>query len=172
MVYFNLVVDVFLGSAFDSNVAKSKRDFLIKNHLSGISSLVHDVYLGDDSNGPCSVGIELLGQLKGLRGGHVRIGRNDTQNYCSLVLAVPCHHFLCNSLNVFWLVSNRDSCDTWQINKSKVHTVLVKDLKHYRVVDYATVSATELVGELLNFGSDFFKVVVNFVVIEELSIRS
>lgn len=103
---------------------------------------------------------------------HVSIGRNDTQNYSPFVLAVSGDHFLGDSLNVFGLVADWDSCDAWKVNESKVHAVLVIDLKDNWVVNYAAVGAAEFVCELLNFGSDFLEVIVDLVVVEELSIWS
>lgn len=47
----DLINDIFLGSVLDTNVAQSERHFLITDHSLGVSSPVHDVDLGDDTDG-------------------------------------------------------------------------------------------------------------------------
>lgn len=123
-----IVVYIFLGSSFYSNVAQSQRDFLVENHFSCVSSFVHYVYFCYHSNSSYSLGIELLGKLQRLLSTHVSVRWNHTENYCSLVFAVSSDHFLCDSLYVFRLVSYGDSRNSREIDQSQVHYVSVENL--------------------------------------------
>ena len=47
-----LIDDVLLATVLDANVAVKQRHFLVLEHVFGVGAMVHDVDLGDDTNGP------------------------------------------------------------------------------------------------------------------------
>lgn len=47
----DLINNIFLGSVLDTNVAQSQWYFQIHDHALSVSSSVHDVNLGDDTDG-------------------------------------------------------------------------------------------------------------------------
>ena len=84
----NSIIDIFLGSVDDTDVAQFEVDLLIQKHSFGWGALVHDIDFGDDSDGPDAVSVPLPSQFQTVRGRHVLIGRDDTKDNCLGVGAV------------------------------------------------------------------------------------
>ena len=59
----NIVPDVLRATVLDENVPVKQRHFLVLEHIFSISTTVHKVRLGDDTDGPRARRIELLSQL-------------------------------------------------------------------------------------------------------------
>ena len=65
----------------------------------------------------CTIRVDGLGQLKGIRGGHVCVGRCDSQNK-TCVLADELHYHVSDlGFNISWLISNRDLGQTGKIDE-------------------------------------------------------
>ena len=103
---FDLVVNIFLRSILHSYVSQSQVHNFIVDHLGSISSSVHDIDFGDNSEGPSSLWIPLPGQVETLRSGHVSIGWNNSQNDSSILFAVPTCHLSCHLFNITNLISH------------------------------------------------------------------
>jgi len=111
----DLVNDIFLGSVFYTNEAKSQGDFLVHNHTLCVGSSVHNINFGNDTNSTDTLGIQLLSHLQTIRSGHISISRYDDKNDGTWVGHVPVTHGTSDLLNVLRLirVSETDLGDTW-----------------------------------------------------------
>jgi hypothetical protein len=58
------VDDILLGPILDANESKSQLDILSLDHAFGIGSSVHDIDLGDDTDGSDTLGVQLSGHLE------------------------------------------------------------------------------------------------------------
>jgi hypothetical protein len=61
---WDLVDNIFLGSVLDTDVTHSEVNLLVENHTLGIGSSVHDINLGDNTDGSDTFGINLSCHLK------------------------------------------------------------------------------------------------------------
>ena len=104
----NLVDDVFLSSVLNTNVAEAEMHFLVHEHTLGVDSTVHDVDLGDDTDGTDTFGIELASHLKAIGGSHILVCRHHTKDNSARVLHIPAAHSFRNLLDVSLL---RLKCD-------------------------------------------------------------
>lgn len=64
----HVVNDVLLRSVLHTDVAESQRDILTSQHALGVGTFVHDIDLGQDTNGTETLGVELSGHLETVRG--------------------------------------------------------------------------------------------------------
>ena len=111
-----LHLNVFLSSVLNSDETKSQIDFLVHDHSFSISTSVHNIDLGNDTNSPDSFRVKSSGCSDTFWSSHIGISWNHTKNDCSWVCTVPLDHSSCDLLDVLSLASNWDESDTWQIN--------------------------------------------------------
>jgi len=70
--------NILLWSIFDTNESKSQLNIFSFEHSFSISSLIHDINLGNDTNSSNSLGIKLTSHLKTIWGCHICISRENT----------------------------------------------------------------------------------------------
>ena len=92
------------------------------DHVLGVGALVHDVDLGDDSDGPDTLGVKFPSKLKAVACCHICISWDDDEDDGSRLPAVLLNHVLCDLLDVLVLVrsSHRDTGDTRQIDECEI----------------------------------------------------
>ena len=74
------VVDIFLCSVDNANIAQLEVDLLVHDHFTGRGSFVHDIYLGDNSDCAFSILVPLSSQLQTVADGQVLVSRDHTEN--------------------------------------------------------------------------------------------
>jgi len=106
----------------NADVAQSESHVFSFNHALGISTFVHDIDFGDNSNSPDALRVDLSGHLQTICGGQVCVCWTYSENDSSRIRHVSVCHGLCNLLNVLRLVraGHWDSGNTWQVNKRKI----------------------------------------------------
>ena len=148
--------DIFLSSVFDTDKTKSELNLLVHNHAPSISSSVHDIDLGDDTNSSDSLWIKSLGHEKSLRGGHICIGWHDTQDDCSWVGHVSGCHSSGDVSDVLRLAWDWDQGDTWQIDQGQIWASVRVDIQHDWLVNDVVLISSDLISQsddgLLNLG--------------------
>ena len=149
---WNSIDDVLLGSVFDCDEAQSQLDVFSFNHPFSVGTFVHDIDLGDDSDGSHSLWINLSCHLKTVRSGHISISWQHTENNCSRIAHISVAHSFSDLLDVFSLVGSchRNSSDTRQINKRKIRTSVGVNGENNRFVDDVLALAANFVCKILN----------------------
>jgi len=128
----DLLLDVELTAAFDADESEAERDLFVEQHGGGVGAFVHDVDLGDDSEGALAFGVELHGELQRLGGGHVCVAGDDCEDDGLGVFAVGGDHVLGDLLDVLRLVSVGDAGDAGQVDDGEVGAVRGVDGEHLR----------------------------------------
>ena len=154
----NSVENVLLRPIFDSNKAESELDILALEHSFGICSLVHDVDLGDYTDGSDALWIEFPGHLQAIRSSHICIGWQHAEDDCSVVTAVPGCHVFGYFLDVFVLAVDRNTSDSWQIDHCEIWTGVRVNVEHDRFIDDVLFLTTDLVCQEVDGILDFLKV--------------
>jgi len=157
ILHRDLVDDVFLGSVLDTDETESELHFLVVDHALGVGTSVHDIDLGDNTDGSDSLGVKLTGHLEAIRGGHISISRDDTKNDGSGVGDVSVGHSLGDLLDVASLVSSGDTGDTGEIDEGEVGAGVGVDLQHDGPVDDVLGATGNLVSQLDNCVAHFLK---------------
>ena len=124
-LFFNCFFDcdsinnVLLWSVFNTNETKTKSNIFTFYHSFGTCTFVHNINFCNDTNSSYTFRIHLSCHLQTIRGSHISICWQNTQNNCSWIRHVSCRHCSCNLLNIFWLIRplHWNSCYTRQINK-------------------------------------------------------
>jgi len=121
---WNSINDILLGSVFDSNETESKSDIFSFDHSFGTCTFIHDIDFGDDTDSSNTFWIDLSSHLQTIRGGHIDVSWEHTQNDCSWITNISICHCSSNLFNVIRLIwtSHRNTCNTWKINKCKIRT--------------------------------------------------
>ena len=119
----NSIIDIFLGSIDDTNVAQFEVNLLIHQHLLSGGALVHDIDFGDDSDGSLLVPVPLPSQFQTVGDCHVLIGRNYAEDNGFGIFAVSGCHFGGDLLNVF-LALDVDPGDAWQVDHCQVRAIV------------------------------------------------
>jgi len=156
----NLVVNILLSSVLNSNIAHSEGDFLIHDHPLGAHSSVHDVQFSQHSDSADTLRIKLTSHLETIRGGHIGVGGDNTENNSARVRHVSAAHIFGNCFDVLLLVgaSQRDTCYTGKINESQVGAGVGEYLKDDGLVDNSFGLTTDLVGETFDGLTHLFEV--------------
>mmetsp|Transcript_11083 Transcript_11083/g.16856 ORF Transcript_11083/g.16856 Transcript_11083/m.16856 type:complete len:282 (+) Transcript_11083:1587-2432(+) len=145
----NAVHDVLLRPVLNSDEAQAQLHVLALDHALGVGTSVHDINLGDNTDGPNTLGVQLTGHLQAIRSGHIGIRRQDTKDDCPRVAHVSVGHSTRNLLDVRGLVGagHRDSGDTGQIDEGQVGAGMRVDAEHDGLIDDVLAGSTDLVGE-------------------------
>ena len=115
-----LAIDIFLTPVNDPNVASPQGQELVLQDIFRVSSLVHQVKFSQNSNGPQTFRIRLPGQVEGVAGGYVRVGRGDGQDETGVPADVSHDHVLDLVPDVSWLVTHSDLGQTRQVDECNV----------------------------------------------------
>jgi len=59
----NLIDNIFLCTILDAHKTETKLDFLIHDHLLGVGTSVHNINLGDNTDGTDTLGVKLTRHL-------------------------------------------------------------------------------------------------------------
>lgn len=145
----NLVNNILLSSVLDTNVTHSEGHFLVHDHPLGTNTSVHDIELGKDTDSADTLRVELTSHLETIRGGHIGVSGNNTENNSARVRHVSAAHIFSNLFDVLSLVgaSQGDTCYTGKINEGQIRTSVGEDLQHDRFVDDSLGLTTDLVGQ-------------------------
>ena len=60
----NLIDDIFLGTILDTHESETELNFLIHDHFLGVGTSVHNIDLGDDTDGTDTLGVEVTRHLQ------------------------------------------------------------------------------------------------------------
>lgn len=153
-----LVNDILLSSVLDTDETESELDFLVEDHALGVGTSVHDIDLGDDTNSSNTLGVELTSHLETIGGGHIGVGGHDAKNNGSGVRNVSVGHGLGDLLNVIRLVTQGDTGDTGQIDKSQIGASVGVHLQHDGLVDDVLGATSNLVSQFNNVVADLSEV--------------
>jgi hypothetical protein len=154
----NLIYNIFLCTILDAHKTETKLDFLIHDHLLSVGTSVHNINLGDNTNGTDTLGVKLTRHLQTIRCCHICIGRHHTKDDCAGVRHISVGHSTSNFFNIVWLISDGNTSDTRQINKSQIGTSMRVHLKNDRLVNDVLVCTTHLVGQVNDVVSNFLEV--------------
>lgn len=97
-------VDVLLRAVLYANIAETHWYFLPHDHSLRICSSVHDVDLGDHTEGADALFIDLASHLQSITCSHVCVRRNNAEDDSSWVLNVAHGHLAGDLFDVLWLV--------------------------------------------------------------------
>lgn len=100
----DLILNVFLRAVFHTNITKSQRHFLVHNHALGISTAIHNIYLGDNTDSPDALFVQAAGHLETVRVSHVLIGGHYNENYRTAIRYISVTHVASDFFNIFGLV--------------------------------------------------------------------
>lgn len=153
-----LILDVLLGSVLNSDETETELNLLVHDRALSVCASVHDVNLGDDTDGPDTLGVDPASHSQTLLRRHISVSGNDTKNDGARIGHISLSHLASDLLNVFWLSCNWDQRDTWEIDKGQIWASVRVHVEHDRVVNDVGVGATDLVGERNDGVSDFLKV--------------
>lgn len=62
--HWDLVDDIFLSTVFYTDKTETQLNLLVHDHLLGVSTTVHNINLGDNTDGTDALGVELTRHLK------------------------------------------------------------------------------------------------------------
>lgn len=114
-----LVLNVSLTSVDDGDIAESEGDDSSSKNVDDIGALVHEVNLGQDTDGPLSLGVNLAGELETVRVGQIGVCGSDGEDDGVGLANLLQNHVLDLLLNVSGLVSNRHLGQAGQIDKGQ-----------------------------------------------------
>ena len=142
------VENVLLVSVLHTNVSQSQWYFLAGKHLLSVSSSIHNIDLGDNTQGSDTLGVELLRKLESVGGGDIGVSRDNTKNDRSNVLSVSSTHALRDFLNVLVLVGplHWNSGNTGEIDQGEIRTSVRIDVEDDGDVNDGTISSSNLVS--------------------------
>jgi hypothetical protein len=152
---WNLVDDIFLSSVLNTDVTHTKWNFLVHDHALGVCTSIHDVDLGDYTDCSDTLRVELSSHLEAIRSCHIGVGWHDTKDNGSWVTNVSMSHGASNLFDVVGLISDSNTCDTWQIDKCQVWAGVGVNLQNNGLVNNVLVGSAKLVCEAINVVSDF-----------------
>ena len=112
-----LIFDITLPSVHYRNVAQSERNNASSKNVDDVGSLVHQIDFCQHTDGPLTLRIDLARELQTVRVGQIGVGGGDSQDDGVGLADLLQDHFLNLALNIPWLISNRDSCQTGQIDE-------------------------------------------------------
>lgn len=113
-------LDILLGPVHHADVATAQRQQLVLENIARIRSLVHQIELGDDTDRPDALRVDLFGQLERITVGQIGVGGRDGQNQTRFLADELKDHALDLVLNVGWLIADRYLRQTGQIDKRQV----------------------------------------------------
>ncbi|KAH3667130.1 hypothetical protein OGAPHI_002779 [Ogataea philodendri] len=118
-----VVLNILLSSINDRDVSGPQWDDSACQNVNNVGSLVHQIDLGQNTNGSESFRVDLSGQLQTVTIGQILIGSIDGQND-RVWFRNELHDHLTNLfLNILRLVSNRNFGQSRQINKRQGQNV-------------------------------------------------
>ena len=130
----DLSLDVFLGSVLDTDVTKTKGDLLVHDGSLGVSSLIHNIDLGDDTDGSNTLRVNSACHSQTFLSSHISVGGNDTKNNCSRVANISLGHTTSDLLDVLGLSCDRNESDTWQIDQGEIRASVGVHVQHDGVI--------------------------------------
>ena len=154
----DLILDVLLRSVLDADKAQTQRNLLIHDHAPGVSASVHDIDLGDHTDGPDALGVNIARHAKTFLRGHISVGWHDTKNDRSRVTHISFGHLASNLLDVLRLAWDWHKSDTWQIDESQVGASVRVDVQDDGVVDDVRGRAAHFICEADNRVSHLLEV--------------
>ena len=154
----NTIHDVLLRSIFDSNKTESELHILAFKHPLSISSLVHNINLSDNTNGPDTLWVELSGHLQAIRCGHICIGWQHAKNNSSMVTTVPCRHALSDFFDILILAIDGNTSDTRQVYHCQIGASVRVNVEYDGLVNDVLFLSTDLVRQKVNGVLDLLEV--------------
>ena len=118
-------MDIGLRPIFDPNIAQPERHFaLIQQQSPGISPSIHNIDLGDTSQGAFSQLIDSHRHVQNLIIGDVLVGGHHAEDYAAGVPHVSAYHLLRYFVYVFVLALEGYASKAWQIDYCQVRTAV------------------------------------------------
>lgn len=141
------ILDILLWSVFDTNKTQSQAYIFSFNHPFSTGSFVHNINLGNNTDGPNTLWVKLTSHLQSIRSRHVLVSWEHTKNNGPALTAISSSHCFRNSLDIFWLiwVSHGNSCNTWKIDHGQIWTRVRIDMKYNWIVDDIFTRTTNFV---------------------------
>jgi len=170
---FNRLValDITLTAANYTDVAELERDGIASENIVGIGTTVHQIELGDNTDGALAAGIYVTSKLDGIACGKIDVtgsnGEDDSVGLSDVLEA----HTTDLILDIRGLITDRHTSNTGKIDQSQVDDVLAEHLE----VDGHTRNTLVLACELISLVDDLLtdKIEVSEAdagLVEELSV--
>lgn len=125
------------------------------NNIDYIEALVHQINLCQNTQCPLTVWVHSSRHFEWFSSAEISISWYDCHNDSSLWLCISLAKFLNLLLNVFWLVSNWNLGQSWQINQSQINNRLWTDHHGDWFIRYVFIPATNDIRLHLNLLPDF-----------------
>lgn len=116
LVHGLVALDVLLGTVDDTNEAQLQGVDSAREDIKGVGAVVHEIELGQDTNGAAAEGIDMAGKLERLRVDNVDIGGGDGENDTVGLGNVLGNQVSGLLLDIGRLVANWDLGQTGKIN--------------------------------------------------------
>lgn len=162
-----LIHDVLLRAIHYTDDAQLDGNDPTAQDIDGISTSVHEIQLGDHCQGAPAIGIHVLGQLKRLTSGHVRIGGRHSQNDRVGVLNILENQVFDLGLDILRLIAHRHLGDAGQIHQRQVDHVCGEYLQVNRLRTDALVGAGGTFRFVLDLVADLIEVRETLLGVEE-----
>ena len=120
---WHFVVNIFLGSVYDTDVSQFEMDLLIHKHALSGCAFIHDIDFCDDSDSPFSCLVPVSGQLKTIRGRQILVSRDNTEDDSLGIPTVVTCHLDCHFLNIL-LAFDIDTSDAGQVDYGQIGTII------------------------------------------------
>jgi len=151
-------VDVLLATVDDGDVAEAEGDDTAGKNVQDVGALVHNVNLGEDSDGPDTLRVDLPGEVEAVRVGKIGVGGRHSQNNRVLLGDELDAHVPDLLLNVLGLALDGDLGHARKIDQGEVKHAGRVNLEIDRDGGHALVAIGDLVRVLDDLLPDLVKV--------------
>jgi hypothetical protein len=125
----SFVVDITLTTVDDGYVSKSKRDDSSSENVDNVRSLIHEIYLGQDSDRSKTLGIDFTSEFQSIRVSQISVGGSNGEDDGVGLLNELQEHVADLNLNIARLISDSDLGETGKIDEGEGEDVRGEDTK-------------------------------------------
>ncbi len=166
----DVAVDVLLGTVDDTDETELERVDTTSENIESVSALVHQVELGQDTDGASTLRIHGASELETVRVGKIDIRRADSEDDAVGLGNVVCDEVADLTFNVGGLISDWDLGETGQVDEREVEDIRAVNLEVNRKLGDALVLTSYTESLVLDLTSNFVEVGEALVEVEELAI--
>jgi hypothetical protein len=120
-------LDIPLSSVDDRDISETERDDSPCEDINNVGSLVHQVDFCEDTNGATPLWIDFPRQFQTIRVCEICVTGCDGENDGIWFGDVLENHISDLSLNILWLISNRDLCEPREIDEGECEDIWGED---------------------------------------------
>ena len=152
-----ILIDGLLGAVDDTNPTTTEGNLTTFENLESVSTFVHNIDLGKDTDGAVQLGIDRASGANSSRVGKIGVGGGDGEDDGVFGADELENHIVDLAFDILRLVADRSHNQTGKIDTSKGENVGRSDSQENRLRGN-TILAGDFSGAALDFGTNFVEV--------------